>query len=331
MTDESRRRDLPERMLRMLGLLQARGSWSGTELAERLHVTERTVRRDIDRLRSLDYAVVGTTGTAGGYRLGSGSTIPPLTLADHEVIAVAVGLAMALRGNITGIEDASLTALVKLEQILPARLRPQLAAVSGAMSADPGDDVADVDPDALTLLAACCREHEIVRFDYRDRAGRSSARRVAPHSLVTLRGRWYLVAHDCDREDWRIFRIDRISAPLRTYRAAAVRELPVDEPADFVRDALAAATYRFSARLTVDLSAAELRTGIFGPIPGDIVELGPDQCLVCLTAESPELVTQYVGVVAALGADFTLDASPDIVERLHRLRAQLDHALPRER
>ncbi|WP_228002008.1 helix-turn-helix transcriptional regulator [Nocardia australiensis] len=321
--DEPRRRDLPERMLRLLGLLQSRRTWSGTELAQRLRVTERTVRRDIERLRTLDYAVTGTTGTSGGYRLAAGSSIPPLSLEDEEVVAVAVGLAMASRGGISGIEDASLTALVKLEQIFPARLRPQLAAISRATSAAPGNDAAQVDPATLAVLAACCREHEIVRFDYRDRTGRRSARRVEPHSLVTLRGFWYLVAYDHDREDWRVFRIDRINTPLRTHRPAERRDLPTTDAVSFVMRSLAAASYRYTARLTVDLSAADVRAGIFGPIPGDIDDLGPGRCRIRLTAESPELVTQYIALVAALGAEFILDAPPDITDRLHQLGTRL--------
>ncbi|MEU3194901.1 WYL domain-containing protein [Streptomyces sp. NPDC006992] len=323
MTDEPRRRDLPERMLRLLGLLQTRRTWTGAELAQRLQVTERTVRRDIDRLRALDYAVTGTTGTSGGYRLAAGSSMPPLSLEDDEVVAVAVGLAMASRGSVSGIEDASLTALAKLEQIFPARLRPQLAAISRATYAAPGDYAAHVDPATLAVLAACCREHESVRFDYHDRTGRRSARGAEPHSLVILRGVWYLVAYDNDREDWRIFRIDRINTPLRAHRPAERRDLPTPDAVSFVMRSLAAASYRHTARLTVDLSAADVRAGIFAPIPGEIDDLGPGQCRIRLTAESPELVTQYIVLVATIGARFTVDAPPDITDRLHRLGTRL--------
>lgn len=324
MTDEPRRRDLPERMLRLLALLQTRRTWSGADLAQRLHVTERTVRRDIDRLRALDYAVTGTTGTAGGYRLGSGSSTPPLSLEDDEVVAVAVGLVMASRGAISGVADASLTALVKLEQMIPARLRPRLAAISRATSAAaPSDDVAPIDPATLAMLATCSREHEVVGFDYRDRTGRRSARRVDPHSLVTLRGMWYLVAYDRDRKDWRIFRLDRITAPLRTHRPSERRDLPAADAVSYVMRSLATATYRYTALLTVELSAADVRAGIFGPIPGEIDDLGPGRCRIRLTGESPVLVTQYIALVAALGAEFILDAPPEITVRLHRLGTRL--------
>lgn len=323
MTDEPRRRDLPERMLRLLALLQGRRTWSGAELANKLGVTERTVRRDIDRLRSLDYSVTGATGTAGGYRLAAGGSIPPLVLADDEVIAVAVGLAMSAQGGISGIEDSALNALVKLEQIIPARLRPQLAAISGATTAAPAQAVPHVDPGTLAVLAACSREQEIVRFDYRGRAGRRSGRRVEPNGLVILRGLWYLVAHDQDRDDWRIFRIDRISSPARTHRSASRRQLPATDAASYVINSLAAASYRYTARLTVDLAAADVRAGIFGPIPGDIDDLGSNRCMVRLTGESPDLVTQYIALVAALGAEFTLDAPEEIMDRLHHLGARL--------
>mgnify|MGYP005990735307 CR=1 FL=1 len=310
-------------MLRLLSLLQARRTWSGAELAQRLQVTERTVRRDIDRLRTLHYAVTGTTGTSGGYRLAAGSSIPPLSLEDEEVVAVAVGLAMASRGSISGIEDASLTALVKLEQIFPARLRPHLAAISSATSAAPGYAAAHVDPATLAMLAACCRDHETVSFDYRDRTERRSARRVEPHGLVTLRGWWYLVAYDQDRADWRNFRLDRIDTPLRTHRPAEPRDLPATDAVSFVMRSLAKASYRYTARLTVDLSAADVRAGVFGPIPGEIDDLGPDQCRIRLTAESPEMVTQYIALVAALGAEFILDAPQDVTDRLTRLGTRL--------
>lgn len=325
-TDEPRRRDLPERLLRLLALLQSRRTWSAAELAERLSVTERTVRRDIDRLRALDYSVTGTTGPTGGYQLAAGTSIPPLVLTDDEVIALAVRLATATTDGISGVDDASLQALAKLEQILPARLRPQLTAVSGATSAAPWHDgvhAGHVDPGTLAVLAACSREHEVVRFDYLDRNGHRTRRRVEPNSIVSLRSLWYLVAHDQDRDAWRIFRIDRISAPSRTYRPAQRRNLPAPDAATFVTNSLAAASYRYTAHLTVSMSATDVRGGIFGPIPGDIQDLGPGRCRVRLTAESPALVTQYAALVAALGADFTLKAPAEITDQLHRLGEQL--------
>ncbi|WP_242586061.1 YafY family protein [Streptomyces sp. MST-110588] len=208
--------DLPARMLRLLSLLQARREWSGAELAERLGVTGRTIRRDIDRLRDLGYPVEGTTGHAGGYRLASGTAMPPLILDDDEAIVIAVALRTAA-GHLTGMEETSLRALAKLEQILPARLRTQVAAVQQTTTTigweSPGPRVS---PELLGSLAAACRDHESVTFDYITRHNGCAARRVAPHHLIASGGLWYLLAHDTDKNDWRIYRLDRITNPAPT-------------------------------------------------------------------------------------------------------------------
>ncbi|WP_332253222.1 helix-turn-helix transcriptional regulator [Saccharomonospora saliphila] len=319
MGDEPMRRDTPGRMLRLLSLLQSRRAWSGAELAERLGVTERTLRRDIDRLRALDYPVIGTTGTNGGYRLTPGNNLPPLLLADDEALAVAVGLVYAASGSIAGIDDSSLRALVKLEQVLPSRLRPQLAALTGTTTAVANRDTAQVDPNVLAVLAACSREQEIISFDYYDRAGQPSSRRIEPHSLVTVHGLWYLLAYDPDRDDWRTFRVDRIHRPSRTHRPNTPRELPAPDAGSYLARSFATASYRYTARMTVQLSADAVRAGVFGPIPGDINDDGPDRCTVRLSADSPQLVTQYVAVIAALGAQFSLEAPDEITARLRRM------------
>lgn len=311
-------------MLRLLSLLQSRREWTGAELAERLGITERTLRRDIDRLRTLDYPVVGTTGTAGGYRLTSGKNLPPLLLADDEAVAVAVGLVSAASGSIADIEDSSLRALVKLEQVLPARLRPRLAALTDTTTAMPsGRDTPQVDPTVLAVLSACSRDQEIVRFDYRNRAEEATSRRVEPHSLVTIHGLWYLLAYDPDRDDWRTFRVDRIHRPTRTHRTTSPRELPAPDAASYLTRLLATASYRYTARMTVRLPAETVRAAVFGPIPGEIEEHGPDRCGVRISANSVELVTQYVAVVAALGADFTVDAPAEVTHHLHQLARRL--------
>lgn len=310
-------------MLRLLSLLQSRRAWSGAELAERLGVTERTLRRDVDRLRALDYPVIGSTGTDGGYRLSSGNKLPPLLLADDEALAVAVGLAHAASGSIAGIDDSSLRALVKLEQVLPARLRPQLAALTGTTTAVADRDTPQVDPTVLAVLAACSREQEIISFDYHDRAERPSSRRVEPHSLVTVHGLWYLLAYDPDRNDWRTFRVDRIHRPSRTHRPNTPRELPASDTGSYLTQSFATASYRYTARMAVRLPADSVRGGVFGPIPGDIDDHAPDRCTVRLSANSPELVTQYIAAIAALGAEFSLEAPDEITERLHNLAQRL--------
>ena len=315
----STRREMPGRLLRLLSLLQSRNDWSGRELAERLGVTERTVRRDVERLRSLDYPVTGTTGTAGGYRLGSGTNLPPLQLDDDEAIAVALGLVGASGGGITRIAASSMSALAKLEQVLPARLRPQLAAVGSATEAIPRQDVPQVDPGVLATLARCCRNHEIVAFDYRSRQGTDTSRRVEPHQLLSLTWRWYLLAFDPSRDDWRIFRIDRISAVAPTLHRFTPRELPGGDPASYLKESFASAQYRHSVRLRVALPADE--------VPGrlHLVEAdAPDACTVRFSADRASLVVQDVASLAALGADFTVEeATPEIAALIAEVGARL--------
>jgi predicted DNA-binding transcriptional regulator YafY len=316
--------EMPGRLLRLLSLLQTRRTWSGAELAARLGVTDRTLRRDVDRLRALDYPVVSGTGTAGGYRLTSGRNLPPLQLDDDEALAVAIALATAAGGGVVGVEESALRALTKLQQVLPARLRPRLTALTGTTAAVAPRGAPPVDPDALAVLAACCRDSEILGFDYRDRDGRAMPRRVEPHHLVAHAGRWYLVAFDPERADWRTFRVDRMAELRPARRPFAPRELPDPDPATYLVRSFAAATYRHSARVAVGLSADAVRAGVFASIPGDVDARGPDACTVRLTAESAELVVQYVAAIATLGAPVTVDeASAEVSRRVRELAAVL--------
>ncbi|WP_141923180.1 helix-turn-helix transcriptional regulator [Haloactinospora alba] len=318
------RRDTPERMLRLLSLLQSRRVWSGNELAERLGVTERTVRRDVDRLRALDYPVVGLTGATGGYRLTPGTNLPPLLLTDDEAVAVIVGLVGATGDTLSGIEESSVRALAKIEQMLPNRLRSRLSALTAATTAVPRKhDTPPVDPAVLATLAACSRDRENVSFDYRDRRGQETTRRVEPHSLVTVHALWYLLGYDPSRDDWRTFRVDRIRAPVRTHHRNPPRELPAPDAASYLTRSFANASYLYTARMTVGLSADAVRAGVFGPIPGEVDDHGPECSTVRLSADSPELVTQYVAVIAALGAEFTIDAPSEVTRRLHHLGRRL--------
>src|SRR5256885_4875469 len=203
------------RLLRLLTLLQSRRSWTGGELCGRLEVTARTLRRDVDRLRSLGYPVHSNSGVAGGYQLGAGATLPPLLLDDDEAVAVALGLRTSATGAVSGIEEASVRALLKLEQVLPPRLRGRLAALHGFLlplqRRGPTVDAA-----RLSFLANACRDHDGVRFMYHDRTGAPSTRSVEPHRLVHTGYRWYLAAWDLTRNDWRTFRVDRVQGKLRT-------------------------------------------------------------------------------------------------------------------
>ncbi|MCO5996054.1 helix-turn-helix transcriptional regulator [Actinoallomurus rhizosphaericola] len=320
---ETPRKDLPGRLLRLLSLLQSRREWSGAELAERLGVTDRTLRRDVSRLRALDYPVEGVTGTAGGYRLVSGRNLPPLLLDDDEAIAVALGLVTAADGSVAGIEDSSARALAKLEQVLPARLRPRLAALSDAAVAVRHGDVPRVAPDVLAVIAACRRDRRLLSFDYRNRADEAGARRVEPHHLVTLRGRWYLIAWDTGRADWRTFRADRIERPTPAHARFEPRELPVPDPAAYLTRVLAGASYRYTARMTVRLPAGAVRAGLFAAIRGEIEDRGTEGCAIRLSADSADLVVQYIAAIAALGAAFTLDAPPEIADRVRELGRRL--------
>lgn len=309
---------MPGRLLRLLSLLQSRREWSGRELAERLGVTERTLRRDIERLRALDYPVFSATGTFGGYWLASGRNLPPLLLDDQEAIAVATGLVTAAGGSVADVAESATRALAKLEQVLPERLRPRLSAMATSAAAVPGGAVPRVDPAVLALLASCCRDREVVSFDYDDRSGEPSARRVEPYHLVTVRGLWYLLAYDPDRAGWRTFRLDRMRQPACTRRSFPPRELPAPDAVTYLTRSFARASYRYTARISVALPADAVRERIVAPVLGEIDADGRQRCTLRVSAESAELVAQYVAAVAALGAELVLDA-PDEVRR--RVRA----------
>ncbi|MBN6037632.1 YafY family protein [Amycolatopsis sp. 195334CR] len=308
--------DMSTRLLRLLSLLQSRPEWPGGDLAARLGVTTRTVRRDVERLRQLDYVVEATTGTAGGYRLGAGQKMPLLQLDDDEAIAVATGLVTRAGGSITDLDSSSVRALAKVKRMLPARLRPRLAALAEASSphAPPG-----ADPLVLAALASWCADRETVTFTYRNRAGQPSERRVEPHSLVTVERRWYLLGFDVHREDWRVFRADRIGEPASTRHRFTPRELPAKSAADYVMNSLSTALYRYTARMRVPLPAKTVRAKLFSPLPGGIQDDGPESCTVLLSTDSAEVITQYIAAVGALAPGFELETGPEIRERLRVL------------
>ncbi len=244
--------DPTERALLLLSLLQTHRFWPGAELTERLGVSARTLRRDVDRLRSLGYPVDATPGAAGGYRLATGAHLPPLLLDDEEAVAIAVGLRTAAGASIDGMEDTALRALAKLEQVLPDRLRRRVHAVHSNVVSLQWGGGPTVDADALAVLALACRDREQVRFDYRRRDGDDSSRLVEPHQLVSTGRRWYLVAWDVRRDDWRTFRLDRLDrARLAGVRCAA-RELPGGDAAAFVAESIRTMPLPHSAVLEVD-------------------------------------------------------------------------------
>jgi predicted DNA-binding transcriptional regulator YafY len=244
-----------ERVLRLLGLLQQRPVWTGPELAGRLGVTTRSIRRDIERLRALGYPVQATQGVGGGYQLGRGRGLPPLLLDDAEAVAVAVSLRMAAGGTVSGASEAALRTLAKLDQVMPPRLRSEVRAIHQAIQTlDYGQ--AMVDGDTLLQLAKAVRDTVRVRFGYEARDGTPTSRTVEPAGLVATGRRWYLMAYDVDRDDWRTFRLDRMSrVAATTWR---FREREHEDPAAYVQRAVASAAYRFQARIVVHAALKEV-------------------------------------------------------------------------
>lgn len=253
--------DPTKRALELLSLLQSRRLWPAAELAERFGVTERTVRRDVDRLRSLGYPVDATTGTAGGYRLAAGAHLPPLVFDDDEAVAVVVGLRAAAGASIAGIEDTAVRALAKVEQALPARLRRRVSALDASVVSLQRDHGSDgvVEPETLSVLASACRNHEEVRFDYRRRDSEDSRRLVEPHQLLSAGRLWYLLAWDVRRADWRTFRLDRLNDVQLAGRRFTPREIPGGDAAAYLSSSVAAmpATARDG-----DGAAADLRSSV---------------------------------------------------------------------
>jgi predicted DNA-binding transcriptional regulator YafY len=310
------------RLLRLLSLLQSRRDWTGTELATRLGVTTRTIRTDVDRLRGLGYPVEARPGVAGGYRLGAGGSLPPLLLDDEEAVAVAIGLRTAASGSVAGIEETSVRALAKLQQVLPSRLRHRVSAFGSHALPMPAPGP-QVDMDVLTVIAGACRDHEQLRFDYRSHSGAPSRRAVQPHRLLNDRRRWYLLAWDVDREAWRTFRVDRIEPRTPTGPRFAPRALPPqDEVVAQVARGIGEATWRYRARVVVQAPATHVRARL--PIAADVRPLGPDRCTFEPGADHPQMLALYLGM---LDADFEIVDSPELVDALRELAERYRRAV----
>jgi predicted DNA-binding transcriptional regulator YafY len=311
--------DTSARLLRLLSILQTRPEWTGRELAERLDVTVRTLRRDVSRLRDLGYPVRATRGVTGGYRLAAGSTLPPLLLDDDEAVAVVLSLRTATSHTVTGIAETSLRALAKLERVLPARLRHRTAALRLATIPLAGQ-TSTVDLDVLTVIAEACQDLHRLTFRYRTRDGAASLRTVEPHRLVHTGHRWYLVAYDENRNDWRTFRADRIDDP----RPTGIRFTPRDPPdaAAFVADSITAAPYRYRARVVVH-APAHLVAERVPPTTGIIETVDEQSCLLITGADSLTLMALHL---ALLGHDFTVLEPEELVEELGVLVERLGRA-----
>ncbi|WP_327253245.1 helix-turn-helix transcriptional regulator [Streptomyces sp. NBC_01244] len=314
--------DTPARLLSLLSLLQTPREWPGSELAERLRVSARTIRRDIDRLRELGYPVEATLGAEGGYRLVAGAAMPPLVLDDEEAVAIAVGLRAGAGHAIEGVEEASVRALAKLEQVLPGRLRRRVGALQSATVAVTRGDGASVDPRTLTAIASAVAGPERLRFAYRARDGVDSRRLVEPYRLVSTGSRWYLVAYDMERGDWRTFRVDRVSEPHATGARFVGRELPMDA-VDFVRRGLRGgeSTYRVDVTFAAAAGLPEWVREFVVP-PGG----GGEGAAVRVRFESADSPEWLVARLALVGVPFTVHGPGVLVEAARALGARLAEA-----
>jgi predicted DNA-binding transcriptional regulator YafY len=311
------------RLLRLLSLLQTARDWTGAELAERLAVSGRTVRADIDRLRNLGYPVEATRGATGGYRLGAGAAMPPLLLDDEEAVAITVGLRTATGGAIAGIEEASLRALAKLEQVLPSRLRRRVSTLQTFTVPVPREGSGpSVDPALLTTLSAACRDREQLRLDYRDHAGTATRRTVEPYRLVNWGRRWYLLAWDVERRDWRTLRVDRLTPRIPNGPRFTPRDLPDDDVAAYVSRRVSTAAWRYRARVTVHAPAGTIADRI-SPAVGAVEALDAEHCRLHTGADTVETLAVYLGL---LDADFTVDGPPELLSHLRHLAARYTRA-----
>ena len=309
-----------ERVLQLLALLQQRPVWTGTELAGRLGVTTRSIRRDVERLRSLGYPVNATQGAGGGYQLGAGKALPPLLLDDEEAIATAVSLRLAAGGTVAGASEAAVRTLAKLDQVLPVRLRAEIRAIHDAIVTVEGGRV-EVDADALLVLARACRDTVRVEFGYVALRGERTERRVEPYQLVATGRRWYLMAFDLDRDDWRSFRLDRMSDVRPGTWRFTPRECP--DPADYVQRSVTVSAYPHRARVLVHAPAAEVRQ-VTTPGSATVEEVDEQSCLLLAGSQSLYSLVLHVGM---LGWDFEVLEPPELRAAVATLAGRFSRAV----
>jgi len=304
------------RLLKLLTLLQSPRDWTGAELAEKLQVSPRTVRTDVERLRSLGYPVDATRGSVGGYRLGAGAALPPLLLDDDEAVAVVIGLRKA--AGIAGVEEMSLRALTKLEQVLPSRLRRRVNTLASYTVQVPADVAGPVvDPELLSQLAALCRDREQLRFDYLSHDGSATLRRVEPHRLVNWGRRWYLVGFDLEKDDWRTFRVDRTQPRIPTGPRFAARELPEGgDVSAYVSRGVSRAAWRYTASVEVAVPASVLAEQLTAAV-GAVEPIDAQRSLLRTGADSVQTLAVHLSL---LDADFVVrDGPPELTAYLRRL------------
>src|SRR6201996_523243 len=275
------------RTLRLLSMLQAQRYWPGRELADRLGVSPRTLRRDVDRLWGMGYPGEAHRGVDGGYQLAAGAALPPLVVDDEEAVALTLGLQTVAQGQADGIAEASVRALAKVVQVMPARLRRRVEALTAMTVPGSWDSGArpSLDPGALTTIALGCRDSERMRFTYTAASGAQTARHVEPHRLVSLGRRWYLVGYDLDRQDWRSFRLDRLTEPRGTGTRFRPRELPAEDAAAFVRAGIGTLWAVYEVEVVAEAPAEQVREriGRWATVEPD----GPDRCRITMSADAP--------------------------------------------
>ncbi|WP_406201699.1 YafY family transcriptional regulator [Kitasatospora sp. NBC_01560] len=315
--------DTPARLLNLLSLLQTPREWPGSELADRLRVSARTIRRDIDRLRALGYPVEATMGAVGGYRLVAGTAMPPLLLDDEEAVAIAVGLRAGAGHAVVGIEEASVRALGKLLQVLPGRLRHRVGALNAATVPLLTGDGATVEPEDLTVLAGAVTARERLRFDYRAGDGAETRRQVEPERLVSAGRRWYLVGFDLDRDDWRLFRVDRLSRPFATGVRFTPRRLPAEDAAAYVASKLRRPAPVYTVDATLHAPAAEVRRRLHGATDSSVEPIDADTCRLHSRADSLEWLSMRL---LMLGCEFEVHEPPELHAHLRALAARANRA-----
>jgi predicted DNA-binding transcriptional regulator YafY len=309
------------RLLRLLTLLQSRASWAGPELAARLEVTPRTLRRDVERLRSLGYPVEGAAGVAGGYVLRPGTSLPPLSLDEDEATAVFVGLHVASGAGVTGAGTSAMRALTKLERVLPIRLRKNLRTLHSSV-VEVGDRPRHLSLANVSELAGACSERLVTRIKYTAHGGATTERRVEPFRLVRVGALWYLVAWDPSKEEWRTFRLDRIVTVDRQKERFKARPPPGDDLVEYVTKSLSSSLYPYQAKVLLHAPLEDVRHRI-GPRDGLFLRVSDTTCTM-------ELGAQTLDVLAArivwLGVDFEIIASDALRRHLQTVVGRLERA-----
>jgi predicted DNA-binding transcriptional regulator YafY len=314
-------------MLRLLSLLQTHRYWPGGELSDRLDVSARTLRRDVDRLRELGYVVDAIRGVAGGYQLRAGGQLPPLLLEDEEAVAIAVSLQSSAAGGTPGMEETAVQALSKVISLMPPRLRRQMDALRSQTERLPWSGGPAIDPALLSILAQACRDSEPIHFTYTaaPRDGRSAEptdRWVEPHRMVSMGRRWYLVAYDRDRQDWRSFRVDRISEPRTSGQTFRPRELPAADALSFVQAGIRRMPQRYAVRVVFDADPADVAAaaGHWATVTG-----GPGAAVLEMNVDN---LDWPMFMVSNIAADFTVESPPELAAAVRRTAERFRRAAP---